>query len=98
MTKKKRILIIMLAAVFVAVASFSLFFTAYEYRHECVSENCSICAVLSGCSELIRKLGTGCSATGVPHAPAVFTLAVLCFAAYIIIFATPVRLKVKISA
>lgn len=97
MDKKARILIIWLVVVFAAITAFSLFFTRYEADHICLNDDCSICAILSGCSELLKQLCSGRRGAAAPAALHCFVAVISAAASLLITAKTPVSLKVKLS-
>ncbi len=93
---KKRLLAC-LAALLAAVVFFSALYVVLEADHDCGGENCSICAQISACEDLLRQPGACLAA-----------LALTLFACSLALtgekrredesfLSTPVTLKVKLS-
>lgn len=96
MEKRPRLLA-WLAALLAAVMFFSALYVALEADHDCDGENCTICAQIGACEDLLRQPGACLAA-----------LALALFACYLAPAAekrgetapalpTPVTLKVKLS-
>lgn len=58
-TKKKKILASIICMVFVATALFSMLFIVKESAHECMGDNCPICACVHQAKQTLKQLGTG---------------------------------------
>lgn len=57
MTKKNRVLAVVLAAAFLFVMLSSVLFIALEADHDCIGESCSICCRLSACENTLKSVG-----------------------------------------
>lgn len=98
MDRKKRIITILVVAVFTMVATFSLFFAAHESGHCCcLNEECYVCAVLSSCSDIKGQLGGAAPTSGTFAISMLFTVLLVMSAAAVVTLSTPVILKVKLS-
>lgn len=53
--KKHRILACVLCVVFVAVLFVSEAYIGTYTRHDCIGENCPVCAMLSSCEQLMKR-------------------------------------------
>lgn len=96
MADKKRLAAVILAALVLFALMASLIVIIHEADHDCIGENCPVCAVIAACKNTLKKFG------GIPGAAA-FALACLCFTASVVaLFSTvtynetPVLLKVKL--
>ena len=76
---------------------FSISFVSHGASHDCVGEDCQICAVINKCAEILRDLGALGACT------AIFGIFVFSFRVIADdsgesnTFTTPVRLKVKLT-
>lgn len=86
-----------MTALFLFAAITSLFVIAFEANHDCIGEECVVCAVVSGCQHTIRSLGTALAAAACIAMTGCFVLlsGLLCVKASD--HKTPVSLKVKLS-
>lgn len=94
--QKRRAAWILLAGFLLAVLA-SLLFCAEEVNHDCTGADCTICAQLNLCENVLRigKDGSGqFIRTPMPHFAAAVLLP-LC--SPLLLIKTPVRLKVKLS-
>lgn len=57
MTKKNRLLAIMLAVTVVFVVLFSTFFIAQNANHDCIGDDCPICYEISVCEVVLKTIG-----------------------------------------
>lgn len=97
MSKRNRVLTVLLAAAVLFVMLSSAFYVAIEADHDCVGEDCPICCQISVCENMLKSVG--------------LTVIILTLAAFIssIVFSMPsfakkstynsslVTLKVKLS-
>lgn len=97
MDKRAKIFIISFVIAFVAVTSFSLFFTGYEAEHDCVGRDCVICTFISECRDLLRQLCSGTKTVIGAAACCFFTTVAFCAARLLVEAKTLVSLKVKLS-
>jgi hypothetical protein len=94
-TKKGVAMIVCFALLLTLI--FSVSFVSHGAFHECVGEECHICAVINKCAELLRDLLL--SVAGI----AIFGILVFSFSSTVNDFRkpfsafTPVRLKVKLT-
>ena len=56
MTKKHRIVAVLMAALVLFVMAFSLFVIAAEADHNCAGDDCPICAVIAVCENTVKGL------------------------------------------
>ena len=56
MTKARRILTGLLIAAMILVMVCAVFFVAVSAQHQCLHENCRICAMLGVCEQVLRRL------------------------------------------
>lgn len=96
MAKARRFIAVFLAALVLLAVMTSLFTISHEGEHDCIGENCPVCAVLALCRNTLKAL------LGVFTAAAI-GLACFCFAALlpshtqsISYHETPISLKVKL--
>lgn len=65
MTKKTRVLTMLLAAVMALVMLFSAAYIAAESHHDCTGEDCAICHQIKACEELLKGIGLAAAAAAV---------------------------------
>lgn len=70
MTNKKRVITLILTALFCFAVLFSAVFIIAEAEHDCTGEHCSICYQLSSCENTIKTI----SLTGAVFAVAVYLM------------------------
>ena len=56
MTKKKRIISLIVAVAVIFVMLYSVLYIAAEANHDCVGENCPICYQISVCENTLKNL------------------------------------------
>ena len=97
MTKKKRIISLVVAVAVFFVMLYSALYIAAEANHDCVGENCPICYQISVCENILKNLSlTVCAAAFT--AAFTYTLCISIFACTdVIIGHTLVSLKVKLT-
>ena len=62
MTKKTRVLTMLLAAVMALVMLSSAAYIAAESHHDCTGEDCAICHQIKACEELLKGIGLAAAA------------------------------------
>ena len=65
MTKARRITNVVLAVLVFAAVTFSLFMIARGADHDCIGENCPVCAVIALCRNTLKYLGGALTAAAV---------------------------------
>ncbi len=96
MAKARRISAALLAALVLAAMMFSLFMIVCGTGHDCIGDNCLVCAVITLCRNTLKTLGDALIAVALLIACFCFTASVLslsCIATYNL---TPISLKVKL--
>ncbi len=58
MTRKKRILALLIAAAVFFVMIFSALYIAAESNHNCIGENCPICCQINACRNTLKNLSS----------------------------------------
>ena len=89
------------AAVFACVLFFamllSVLFIAHETNHECIGEDCQVCARLAACENSLKNIsGAVTAAAAVTAVCFVFVRTLLC-SPVLCAASSPVSLKVKLS-
>ena len=64
MSRKKRFLTMLLAAVLGAAVLFSVAYIAEEVNHECTGAGCAVCQQISVCESLLKAVGGAALAAG----------------------------------
>lgn len=64
MSRKKRFLTMLLAAVLGAAVLFSVAYIAEEVNHECTGTGCAVCQQISVCESLLKAVGGAALAAG----------------------------------
>ena len=64
MSRKKRFLTMLLAAVLGAAVLFSVAYIAEEVNHECTGTGCAVCQQISVCESLLKTVGGAALAAG----------------------------------
>lgn len=62
MTRKHRIVAMLICICFVLISAFSLLYVLQEAQHDCIGNNCPVCAFLHVVSERLRTLSLTCNA------------------------------------
>ncbi len=96
MTNKKRLTVVILAALILFALMTSLFVIIREADHDCTGENCPVCAVIAVCQNTVKTLGGVLGAAAIAFACFCFTASVIAFFRTISYNKTPVSLKVKL--
>ena len=97
MTKQRRIFAVVLAALAVLIVLSASVFMIEHAGHECVGEDCPICAQIYACAENLKNLA---AVAAVVFAAAAFAAALrVCADGELPVYVprTPVSLKVKLS-
>ncbi|MCR4615738.1 MAG: hypothetical protein K5756_06270 [Clostridiales bacterium] len=95
MKKAKRLSAVILTAFIIAAMMTPLFVMAHEADHDCIGENCPVCAVISACQNTIKALGSALVALAAAFACCLILFAI-CFTYNISYNKTPISLKVKL--
>ena len=96
MTNKKHSAAIICAAFVLFALMISLFVIADESDHDCIGENCPVCAVIALCQNTLKTLGDALIAAAVVFACFCFTASVISFFHVVTYNETPISLKVKL--
>ena len=96
MTNKKRVVAVILSALVLFALMTSLFVIMHEADHDCIGENCPVCAVIAVCQNTLKTLGGIVGAAALAFACFSFTASVIAFFRTISYNETPVSLKVKL--
>lgn len=96
--RNRRVFACVLCALLLFASLFSIFFIAAEANHDCVGEDCPICAVLAEAEETLDKLGTANPPSISFSAPAFLCLLLLLPAAgHVAARKSPVAEKVRMN-
>ncbi len=96
MVTKRRFAAAILAALILVAVTASLFIVAFESNHECIGEDCSVCAVIAVCQNTLKTISEGLAVFAVLAALVCFSM-VFCMAARPGSQSeTPISLKVKL--
>ena len=96
MTKKRRFAAVILAALFLFAMLASLFVVAHEAEHDCLGENCPVCAVFTVCVRTLKTLGCGLGAAAIVFACCRFAALLISALRTGSGVSTPISLKVKL--
>ena len=97
MTKKNRVVALLLAVLVVFVLLSSMHYVAAKAGHDCCGEHCTICYRITVCETILRTLGVSIGMTALCAVICRAISALLQTATEQILCATPVTLKVKLS-
>lgn len=97
MTKKKRIVSLVLAVTVLFVVLYSTFYIAAEADHDCVGDNCPICYQIRVCQNTLKNVALAAHAAAFTTAVAYILCSVISACAEIKQSDTLVSLKVKLS-
>lgn len=97
MKSRRRLSALILAALFLGAMITSFFVIAHEADHDCIGENCVVCALVAVCQNTVKVLGSALAAA----------VCIAMFGCFMLFFGslslkarenkTPVSLKVKLS-
>ena len=96
MTNKRRLAAVVFAAVVLIAAAASVFVIAHEADHECIGDNCPVCAVITLCQNTLKTLGETLVSAAAVLACAGFAGLLRPFSGVFSRSKTPVSLKVKL--
>lgn len=96
MTNKKRLAAVILSALVLFALVTSLFVIIHEADHDCIGENCPVCAVIAVCQNTLKTLGSIPGAVALAFACFCSTASVIAFFLTVSYNKTPVSLKVKL--
>ena len=96
MTIRKRLAAVILAALVLFALMTSLFVIIHEADHDCIGENCPVCAVISICQSTLKTLGSVSLAVAAVFACLRFTASAVAVFRITPIIKTPVSLKVRL--
>ncbi len=97
MTKKKRIISLVVAVAVFFVMLYSALYIAAEANHDCVGENCPICYQISVCQNALKNLSLAVSAVAFAAAFTYTLCRSISSCAAVIPSYTLVSLKVKLT-
>lgn len=97
MTKKKRIVSLVVAVAVFFVMLYSALYIAAEANHDCVGENCPICYQISVCQNALKNLSLAVSAAAFAAAFTYTLCRSISSCAVVIPSYTLVSLKVKLT-
>ena len=97
MTKKKRIISLVVAVAVFFVMLYSALYIAAEANHDCVGENCPICYQISVCQNALKNLSLAVSAAAFAAAFTYTLCRSISSCAAVIPSYTLVSLKVKLT-
>lgn len=93
----KRKIAVLLAALLALALLFSALFIALETHHDCVGEDCVVCAQIRACEHFLRQLTLSAAQLALVCALLLPLVVALCPRAAAYRCPTPVTLKVKLS-
>ena len=97
MVQMKKLLAFAICAVLILSLVFSISFISHEAEHDCVGEECVICAVISRCAEILERLLAVSALALLFGAVRSFVICVVCASRSVCSTHSPVKLKVKLS-
>ena len=97
MTRQKRFLSIMLAAMLAFTVLFSVAYVAEETNHDCTGAGCAVCQQLNLCENLLKTVGGAALAAGAMAAIRFCVCKVMLACAECTHSSTLISLKVKLS-
>ncbi|MBK6087878.1 hypothetical protein [Ruminococcus difficilis] len=97
MTKRNRLIALLLAAVVLFVMAFSLFVVAAEAGHDCLGEDCPICELIAVCENNVRGLSLILVFISLIVALALMRTFITYSRPFVFDTQTPVSLKVKLT-
>lgn len=97
MDQMKKVLAFAICAVLILSLVFSISFISHEAEHDCVGEECVICAVISRCAEFLERLLAVSALALLFGAVRSFVICVVGEAEAVFATHSPVKLKVKLS-
>ena len=93
----KKLLALLVCAMLFLSLVFSISFISHEAEHDCVGEECVICAVISRCAEILERLLAVSALALLFGAVRSFVICVVCASQSVCSTHSPVKLKVKLS-
>jgi hypothetical protein len=96
MKKTKRAAIVFACVLFFAML-LSVLFIAHETNHECIGEDCQVCARLAACENSLKNISGAVTASAVLAAVCFVFVRALLGASVTGVPLTPVSLKAKLS-
>lgn len=97
MRKRRRIIAILLSILFVLSVIFTLSFIAAEADHECIGDECPICAEIQSCEDFLKTVSVAAAVFAVVSAVSKFGAVALPYFKSRAEATTLVSLKVKLS-
>ncbi len=86
-----------MAGVMLLAMAFSSFFIALHADHDCMGEDCPICACIQQCEKTMRGTGSDMIAISAVIAPVFITLLTMSFNVSSFQWDTPVSIKVRLN-
>ena len=71
-SKRRRLISGLLAVLMLSVMLFSALIIVHEADHDCIGEDCPICACIHQCENTLQQLGSGVTAQFAVVIPAIF--------------------------
>lgn len=97
MSKRNRVLTVLLAAAVLFVMLSSVFFIAIEADHDCVGEDCPICYQISVCEHTLKSVGQTILVAILAGFIGIFLISLPAFTKKLAYNTSLVSLKVKLS-
>lgn len=97
MTKRTRVISLLVAVLVLVVMLSSVLYIAHEADHDCVGEHCRICHQISICQNIVENLGFGVIAAAIAIALTYVLASLLTSAQAKSAMTTLITLKVKLS-
>jgi len=96
MTKQRRLAAVILAVLVLVAVMTSLFVMLHAADHDCIGEDCPVCAAVASCRNTLKTLCGGLLAAAVFFACFRFAASVVPFVRVSFHNETPIALKVKL--
>ncbi len=96
MAKVRRLSAVLLVAFVLVAMMFSLFMIIHEAGHDCIGDNCPVCAVITLCQNTLKALGDALLAAALVFACFCSAASVLSLSRIATYNRTPISLKVKL--
>ena len=95
--KSMRITAGLITVLMLAILLCSSLFIAIEAHHDCAGEDCSVCAMIETCENVLNRAVDSASAGAAAIIPVVLSALVFLTSATDVLFATPVSQKIRLN-
>ena len=96
MVTKRRFAAAALAALVIVAVVTSLFIVSHEADHDCIGEDCPVCAVIAACQSTLKTLSAALAVFAAAAAWVCFAVILLTALKAVLHSETPVSLKVRL--